>query len=174
MMASVASASYGIMCDMNERKLATGRGQALDETAKRIIELLQDDGRLSYSSIAKDVGLSEAAVRHRVQKLIDSGVMQVVAVTDPLQMGFARQAMIGIKVSGNVREVAAELADMEKLDYIVITTGRFDILAEIVAESDDELLDIVSAQITALPRVVTTETFVYLRLEKQTYSWGVR
>lgn len=159
---------------MNERKLATGRGQTLDGTAKRIIELLQGDGRLSYSSIAKDVGLSEAAVRHRVQKLIDSGVMQVVAVTDPLQMGFARQAMIGIKVSGNVREVAAELADMEKLDYIVITTGRFDILAEIVAESDDELLDIVSAQITALPRVVTTETFVYLRLEKQTYSWGVR
>jgi Lrp/AsnC family transcriptional regulator for asnA, asnC and gidA len=102
------------------------------------------------------------------------GVLQVVAVTDPLQMGFARQAMIGIKVNGNIREVAAELATMHQLDYIVITTGRFDILAEIVAESDDELLDIVSAQIGALDRVVSTETFVYLRLEKQTYSWGVR
>lgn len=159
---------------MNDRRTPRDRGYVLDSTAKRIIELLQDDGRLSYSAIAKEVGLSEAAVRHRVQKLIDNEVMQVVAVTDPLQMGFARQAMIGIKVNGNVREVAAELATMDKLDYIVITTGRFDILAEIVAESDDELLDIVSAQINALERVVTTETFVYLRLEKQTYAWGVR
>ncbi|MET0820020.1 MAG: Lrp/AsnC family transcriptional regulator [Aeromicrobium sp.] len=159
---------------MTDRRPGQVRAQNLDATAKRIIELLQDDGRLSYSAIAKDVGLSEAAVRHRVQKLIDSGVMQVVAVTDPLQMGFARQAMIGIKVNGNIREVAAELATMHQLDYIVITTGRFDILAEIVAESDDELLDIVSAQIGALDSVVSTETFVYLRLEKQTYSWGVR
>lgn len=159
---------------MTDRKALTERGYALDETAKRIIELLQGDGRMSYSAIAKDVGLSEAAVRHRVQKLIDGGVMQVVAVTDPLQMGFARQAMIGIKVSGNVREVAAELATMDKLDYIVITTGRFDILAELVTESDDELLDIVSGRISSLDRVVTTETFVYLRLEKQTYAWGVR
>ena len=162
------------MTVMNDRKPTSARGTGLDDTAKRIIELLQGDGRLSYSAIAKDVGLSEAAVRHRVQKLIDGGVMQVVAVTDPLQMGFARQAMIGIKVSGNIREVAAELAAMHQLDYIVITTGRFDILAEIVAESDDELLDIVSAQIGALDRVVATETFVYLRLEKQTYAWGVR
>ena len=158
---------------MTERR-PEGRGQNLDDTAKQIIELLQDDGRLSYSAIAKQVGLSEAAVRHRVQKLIESGVMQVVAVTDPMQMGFARQAMIGVKVTGNVREVAAELAAMEKLDYVVITTGRFDILAEIVAESDDELLEVVSEQISALDRVVTTETFVYLRLEKQTYAWGVR
>lgn len=162
------------MSGMSDRKSAAVRGQNLDETAKRIIELLQNDGRLSYSAIAKEVSLSEAAVRHRVQKLIDSGVMQVVAVTDPLQMGFARQAMIGIKVNGHVREVAAELSTIDALDYIVVTTGRFDILAELVAESDDELLDIVSEQISSLERVVTTETFVYLRLEKQTYSWGVR
>jgi Lrp/AsnC family transcriptional regulator for asnA, asnC and gidA len=162
------------MSVMTERKPAESRGQNLDDTAKQIIELLQGDGRLSYSAIAKEVGLSEAAVRHRVQKLIEGGVMQVVAVTDPLQMGFARQAMIGVKVTGSVRKVAEELAAMDKLDYIVITTGRFDILAEIVAESDDELLEIVSEQISALDRVVTTETFVYLKLEKQTYAWGTR
>ena len=161
------------MAVMTERR-PEGRGAHLDDTAKQIIELLQDDGRLSYSAIAKKVGLSEAAVRHRVQKLIESGVMQVVAVTDPMQMGFARQAMSGVTVTGNVREVAAELAAMDKLDYVVITTGRFDILAEIVVESDEELLELVSEQISALDRVVTTETFVYLRLEKQTYAWGVR
>jgi len=117
--------------------------------------------------------LSEAAVRHRVQKLIEGGVVQIVAVTDALQMGFARQAMIGIKVTGNVQDVAAELGAMDELDYIVITTGRFDILAELVAESDDDLLDIVSRRIGAIGGVVTTETFVYLRLVKQTYAWGV-
>jgi Lrp/AsnC family transcriptional regulator for asnA, asnC and gidA len=159
---------------MPDRKTSSSRGPNLDDTAKRIIELLQGDGRMSYSAIAKDVGLSEAAVRHRVQKLIEGGVVQIVAVTDPLQMGFARQAMIGIKTTGNVQEVAAELAEMDELDYIVITTGRFDILAELVAESDDELLDVISRRITALDRVVTTETFVYLRLVKQTYAWGVR
>jgi Lrp/AsnC family transcriptional regulator, regulator for asnA, asnC and gidA len=158
---------------MTDSRLATGRGPNLDEKAKRIIELLQADGRMSYSAIAKDVGLSEAAVRHRVQKLIEGGVVQIVAVTDALQMGFARQAMIGIKVTGNVQDVAAELGTMEELDYIVITTGRFDILAEMVAESDDDLLDIVSRRMSAISGVVTTETFVYLRLVKQTYAWGV-
>jgi len=158
---------------MGDSRPATSRGANLDEKAKRIIELLQADGRMSYSAIAKDVGLSEAAVRHRVQKLIEGGVVQIVAVTDALQMGFARQAMIGIKVTGNVQDVAAELGEMDELDYIVITTGRFDILAELVAKSDDELLDIVSQRIGAIAGVVTTETFVYLRLVKQTYAWGV-
>jgi len=156
------------------RTTARVQSQNLDDTAKRIIELLQGDGRLSYSAIAKQVGLSEAAVRHRVNKLIEGGVMQIVAVTDAMQMGFARQAMIGIKVTGNVRDVAAELVEMDQLDYVVITTGRFDILAELVAESDEELLDIISGRVNALQGVATTETFVYLRLEKQTYAWGVR
>ena len=158
---------------MNERNPHAVRAPNLDVTAKRIIELLQGDGRMSYSAIAKDVGLSEAAVRHRVQKLREGGVVQIVAVTDPIQMGFARQAMIGVKTTGNVQEVAAGLVQMDELDYIVITTGRFDILAEFVAESDDDLLDIVSNRVSAVAGVLTTETFVYLRLVKQTYAWGV-
>lgn len=158
---------------MDDRKPATSRAPNLDDIAKRIIELLQGDGRLSYSAIAKDVGLSEAAVRHRVQKLIEGGVIQIVGVTDPIQLGFARQAMIGMKITGSVQEVAAELAQMDELDYIVITTGRFDILAEFVAESDEDLLEIVSTRVSALDHVLTTETFVYLRLVKQTYAWGV-
>ena len=158
---------------MSDRKPASSRAPNLDAIAKRIIELLQADGRLSYSAIAKDVGLSEAAVRHRVQKLIEGGVIQIVAVTDPIQLGFARQAMIGIKTTGSVQQVAAELEEMNELDYIVITTGRFDILAEFVAESDDDLLEIVSTRVSAVEGVLTTETFVYLRLVKQSYAWGV-
>ena len=159
---------------MEARKPATSRTPNLDDIAKRIIELLQGDGRMSYSAIAKDVGLSEAAVRHRVQKLIESGVIQIVGVTDPLQMGFARQAMIGLKITGNVQEVAAELSTMDEIDYIVITAGRFDILAEILAENDEELLETLSRRIGELDRVISTETFVYLRLVKQSYAWGVR
>jgi Lrp/AsnC family transcriptional regulator, regulator for asnA, asnC and gidA len=147
---------------------------SLDEVSKAIIEQLQQDGRRSYASIGKVVGLSEAAVRQRVQRLIDSGVMQVVAVTDPLELGFARQAMVGIRVAGPLDPVADALTALDEVDYVVITAGSYDLLAEVVAESDEHLLDLISDSIRTIPGVVATETFMYLRLRKQTYSWGVR
>ena len=146
----------------------------LDEVSKAIIEQLQQDGRRSYASIGKVVGLSEAAVRQRVQRLVEGGVMQIVAVTDPLELGFARQAMVGIRISGPVQPVADAIAELDEVDYVVVTAGSFDVLAEVVAESDENLLEIISDRIRAVPGVVSTETFVYLRLRKQTYSWGVR
>ncbi|HET9500381.1 MAG TPA: Lrp/AsnC family transcriptional regulator [Marmoricola sp.] len=146
----------------------------LDEVSKAIIEQLQQDGRRSYAAIGKVVGLSEAAVRQRVQRLVDAGVMQVVAVTNPLELGFGRQAMIGLRVEGELEPVADVLADMDEVDYVVITAGSFDILAELVVEDDDELLDVLSKRIRSIPGVVSTESFMYLSLRKQTYSWGVR
>jgi Lrp/AsnC family transcriptional regulator for asnA, asnC and gidA len=146
----------------------------LDEVSKAIIEQLQQDGRRSYAAIGKVVGLSEAAVRQRVQRLIESGVMQVVAVTDPLELGFARQAMVGIEVTGPLDEVADSLAELQEVDYVVVTAGSYDILVEVVCESDDHLLELISGKIRRIPGVVRTETFMYLNLRKQTYSWGVR
>jgi len=146
----------------------------LDEVSKAIIEQLQQDGRRSYAAIGKVVGLSEAAVRQRVQRLVDSGVMQVVAVTDPLELGFARQAMVGIKVTGTLDPVADALAELQEVDYVVITAGSYDLLVEVVAESDEHLLTLISDSILFFNGVVATETFMYLRLRKQTYSWGVR
>ncbi|KAF0833297.1 AsnC family transcriptional regulator [Ornithinibacter aureus] len=146
----------------------------LDDIAKHIIELLQDDGRQSYAAIAKAVGLSEAAVRQRVQRLLDADVMQIVAVTDPLQVGFSRQAMIGIRVSGDLLAVGDALTAMPEVDYVVTTAGSFDILAEVVCEDDDHLLDLLNQQIRTLPGVTSTETFVYLKLNKQHYNWGTR
>lgn len=145
----------------------------LDDTSKRIIEQLQQDGRRSYAAIGKAVGLSEAAVRQRVQRLIDAGVMQIVAVTDPLMLGFRRQTMIGIKCEGNLGQVADHLAELDEIDYVVITSGSFDLLAEVVCEDDDQLLEILS-RVRLVPSVTSTETFVYLKLRKQTYSWGTR
>ncbi len=146
----------------------------LDDTSKAIIEQLQDDGRRSYAEIGKAVGLSEAAVRQRVQKLTESGVMQIVAVTDPLQLGFYRQAMIGLKVSGDTRVVADALSAMPAVDYVVLTAGTFDILAEVVCEDDDDLITLLNSEIRRLEGVQSTETFVYLKLHKQLYNWGTR
>jgi Lrp/AsnC family transcriptional regulator for asnA, asnC and gidA len=146
----------------------------LDDTAKAIIRELQLDGRKSYAAIGKAVGLSEAAVRQRVQRLTEAGIMQVVAVTDPMEMGFARQAMIGITVEGALEPIADELAAMDEIEYVVITAGSFDLLAEVLCESDEQLLKVLSEQVRAIKGVKGTETFVYLKLVKQTYSWGVR
>ena len=146
----------------------------LDDVSKKIIEQLQVDGRRSYAEIGKAVGLSEAAVRQRVQKLTDSGVMQVVAVTDPMQLGFFRQAMIGIRASADTRVLAEQLAGIEAVDHVVLTAGTFDILAEVVCEDDDELLELLNSKIRNLDGVLSTETFVYLKLHKQFYNWGTR
>jgi Lrp/AsnC family transcriptional regulator for asnA, asnC and gidA len=146
----------------------------LDDVSKAIIEQLQQDGRRSYAAIGKVVGLSEAAVRQRVQRLTESGVMQVVAVTDPLELGFARQAMVGVRVQGPLEPVADALTALDEVDYVVITAGSFDLLVEVVCESDDHLLDLISTRIRTVDGVVATETFMYLSLRKQTYSWGVR
>ncbi|HEV7196333.1 MAG TPA: Lrp/AsnC family transcriptional regulator [Pedococcus sp.] len=146
----------------------------LDDVSKAIIEQLQEDGRQSYATIAKRVGLSEAAVRQRVQRLLDAGVMQIVAVTDPLQVGFRRQAMIGVRVDGDLTPVAEALTRMPEVDYVVTTAGSFDLLVEVVCEDDDQLLQLLTKQIRVLPGVLTTETFVYLKLNKQHYNWGTR
>jgi Lrp/AsnC family transcriptional regulator for asnA, asnC and gidA len=145
----------------------------LDATAKRIIELLQEDGRISYAAIAKAVGLSEAAARARVQKLLDSEVMQVVAVTDPTQVGFTRQAMIGVRTEGDPMKVGDRLAQVREVDYVVTTAGSFDLLVEVVCEDDPHLLDVIR-QVRELEGVVSSETFVYLKLNKQHYNWGTR
>ncbi|MFB6725211.1 Lrp/AsnC family transcriptional regulator [Kribbella sp. NPDC056345] len=146
----------------------------MDETSKAIIEQLQVDGRRSYAAIGKAVGLSEAAVRQRVQRLTDAGVMQVVAVTDPLELGFDRQAMIGIKAEGALEPIADQLAAMDEVEYVVITAGSFDLLIEVLCESDEHLLQVLSERVRQIKGVKSTESFVYLKLVKQTYSWGVR
>src|SRR5271170_7169675 len=153
-----------------------GSGQVrilLDDISKNIIEQLQQDGRRSYASIGHAVGLSEAAVRQRVQRLLDAGAMQIVAVTDPMTLGFRRQTMIGVRCSGALEQVADQLAGMPEIDYVVITAGSFDLLIEAVCEDDDQLLEILG-RVRAIPCVTATETFVYLKLRKQTYSWGTR
>jgi Lrp/AsnC family transcriptional regulator, regulator for asnA, asnC and gidA len=143
----------------------------LDDVAKRIIEQLQQDGRRTYATIGRAVGLSEAAVRQRVQRLLDAGVMQIVAVTDPLQLGFPRQAMIGVRTTGDLEQIADRLAELDEVDYVVITAGSFDLVTEVVCRNDDHLLETLQ-RMRAVDGVMAAEAFVYLKLCKQTYSWG--
>jgi Lrp/AsnC family transcriptional regulator for asnA, asnC and gidA len=144
----------------------------LDEIDRRIIEQLQKDGRKPYTQMAPAVGLSEAAVRQRVQRLIDGGVMQIVAVTDPRVLGFSRQAMIGLKVEGDMRRVAEAVAELHEVEYVVLTAGALDMLVEVVVEDDEGLLELLNEKIRKIQGVQTTETYIYLRIHKETYQWG--
>jgi len=146
----------------------------LDDTDKAIIRALQLDGRTPYSKLGPAVGLSQAAVRQRVQRLIDRGVMQVVAVTDPATLGFAVQAMVAVSITGDVRKVASALEALPEVEYVVITAGRFDLLVEVVCTDTHHLLDVVNDRIRSIKGVSSTEVFTYMSLVKQTYSWGVR
>ena len=146
----------------------------LDRVDKHLIELLQQDGRLPYTQLAEKVGLSEAAVRQRVRRLVDTGVTQIVAVTDPMTLGFRRMAMVGIRVDGDVRAAADAIAALAEIDYLVIVAGSFDLLVEIVCEHDDGLLELLNDKIRAVPGVTSTDTFTYLKICKETYTWGTR
>lgn len=145
----------------------------LDATDKAIIALLQDDGRMPFSALGPKVGLSPAAVRQRVLHLIDEGVMQIVAVTDPTTLGFSVQAMAGVTVAGDLEGAVEAITAMEEVDYTVVVAGRFDVIVEIVAEDVERLIAIVG-RIRDLPSVSGVELFTYLRLAKQTYNWGTR
>jgi Lrp/AsnC family transcriptional regulator for asnA, asnC and gidA len=146
----------------------------LDQVSKAIIYALQQDGRRSYSAIAEEVGISEGAVRQRVQRLMSSGVMQIVAVTDPTELGFGREAMIGICCSGDSLQVAERLTQIDAVNYVVLTAGRFDIVVEVVCENDAHLLEILNTRIRSLSGVYLAETLVYLKTLKQQYNWGTR
>ncbi len=145
----------------------------LDETDKAIIGHLQDDGRTPFSALGPAVGLSPAAVRQRVLHLIDAGLMQIVAVTDPKAVGFTVQALAGVTVHGDIDTTSSALAKIEEVDYVAIVTGRFDIMVEVVVEDTDRLLDVMN-KIRRIDGVNALEVFNFLRLEKQTYNWGTR
>ena len=154
-----------------------GRGavtpaRRVDELDRKIIEALQANGRESFRRIAAALGVSEATVRARYARLTAEGVLQVVAVTNPLGLGFD-QALVGIKTSGPPSEVADEISRWSEADYVVVTAGQFDLVVEVVASDRHEMLELTN-RMRALQGVVSTETFFYLEMWKQLYDWGTR
>lgn len=143
----------------------------VDELDRAIIEALQENGRESFRRIAARLDVSEGTVRARYARLTQEGILQVVAVTNPLGLGFD-QALIGVKTSGPPGAVADEVARWPEADYVVVTAGRFDLVVEVVTSGRQELLDLTN-RMRALPGVASTETFFYLEMWKQLYDWGV-
>lgn len=137
--------------------------QSPDAISLAILAELRADGRRPYATIGGNVGLSETAVRHRVHRLVETGVARIVAVTDPDAVGLTRQATIGVKVEGDVQDLADALAGVAEVAAVVITAGTFDLLVEVVCSDDEALLAVITERIRPLPGVATTETFVHLR-----------
>jgi Lrp/AsnC family transcriptional regulator for asnA, asnC and gidA len=146
----------------------------LDETDATIIALLQEDGRRPYGEIGEAVGLSEAATRQRVNRLRESGLMRIVAVTDPVALGRGVVATIGLRVSGDTRSAAARLAQIAEIEYVVITAGSFDVIVELVCATEEQLLDVLNDDIRSIPEVRELETLMHLRTEKNVFAWGQR
>jgi Lrp/AsnC family transcriptional regulator, regulator for asnA, asnC and gidA len=145
----------------------------LDLIDRKIIESLQADGRTAFTALARETGVSEAAVRARVRRLKESGVIEVVAVTNPLMVGFDVMAMVGIQANSNLEEIADAVSAWDETSYVVILSGSFDLMVEIVCADNQHLLKLVQ-RIREVPGVKATETFMYLDLHKQTFAWGTR
>jgi Lrp/AsnC family transcriptional regulator for asnA, asnC and gidA len=156
----------------NPSRGPVGQARRLDEVDRALIEALQQNGRYSFRRIAAEVGVSEATIRSRYQRLGEDGILQVTAVTNPLGLGFDAMAMVGIRTSGSPEEVAAQVEQLEEADYVVVTAGQFDLLVEVVCVDRRHLLDVTN-RIRAFPGVASTESFLYLELRKQLYDWGI-
>ena len=147
----------------------------ISELDKRIIEHLQKDGRRPFTQIATALGVSEATVRARTNRLIARGILQIVGVTDPLKLGFQQQAMIGVRCEASQLLEAAEVINaFPEVDYLVVTAGSYDLLVEVVCEDNEALLHFLTDKLRRVAGVRETETFVYLRMLKQVYTWGTR
>jgi Lrp/AsnC family transcriptional regulator for asnA, asnC and gidA len=144
----------------------------VDALDQEIIEALQGNGREPFRRIAARLGVSEATVRSRYTRLAGEDILQVVAVTNPLGLGF-EQALVGVKTAGSPQPAADEIASWSEADYVVVTAGQFDVIVELVAEDRRELLELTN-RIRAIDGVVSTETFLYLDMVKQMYDWGTR
>jgi Lrp/AsnC family transcriptional regulator for asnA, asnC and gidA len=147
---------------------------SLDETDAAIVALLQEDGRRPYGEIGAAVGLSEAAARQRVNRLREAGLMRIVAVTDPVALGRGVVATLGLRVSGDTRVAAARLAQIPEIEYVVVTAGAFDVIAELVCASEEELLGVINDDIRSMEEVREMQTFMHLRTEKNVFAWGQR
>ncbi|MFM8530507.1 MAG: Lrp/AsnC family transcriptional regulator [Ilumatobacteraceae bacterium] len=145
----------------------------LDDIDKRIIAELQVDGRMPFSTLAPLIGLSDASTRQRVNRLVERGVISIVAITDALALGFGFQAMVFVSVVGDPTEVAEALEPVPEVTYLVITAGRFNLMVELVCVDAEHLLEL-TTMISKLPGVAGTEVTTFLKMVKVKYDWGAR
>ncbi len=144
-----------------------------DEVDLEIINILNEDGRTPFAQIAKRLGVSPGMIRMRYERMVGEGVLQVVAVTNPLLMGFTTMAHIGVKVNVNrLQEIADQIASFDEVIYLVLVTGSYDLIVEVVCRDKNHFMDFMMKKLHAVEGVRDTETFIYLRIAKESYDWG--
>jgi len=146
----------------------------LDEIDKAILSELQSDGRISYADLGPLVGLSAAATRQRVQRLLDNQVVRVVGVTDPQMVGYPVMAMLGIRVDGDVRSIADAVASVQGVIYVVLSSGSFDLLIEVICEDTMALLALINDEVKGIDGVREVESFLYFGTHTHRFGWTVR
>lgn len=139
----------------------------LDDVDRKLVLALQRDGRSSYARLSDVVGMSQAAVRTRVQRLLETGIVQIAAVADPFAFGFNITAMVGITFTGDLAVIAEAVKGMRQVHFVVLTAGRYDCLAEVVCVDTDDLLSLINDQIRTIPGVKDVEVITYLKMVKQ-------
>jgi Lrp/AsnC family transcriptional regulator, regulator for asnA, asnC and gidA len=149
------------------------RPRSIDDLDRGVIEELQRNGREPFRRIATRLGVAEATVRTRYERLVADGVLQVIGVTNPLALGFDATAMIGVRTSGSPEAVAEKIGGWPEVTYLVVVAGQFDLLVETVCSDLAALLDL-TGRLRVVEGVASTETFLYLKLCKQLYDWGTR
>ncbi len=157
---------------MTTQKLPAPR-VALDEIDAQIIAALQEDGRMPFAQIAQRLGVSPGMVRQRLQRLVRDGVCQIVAVTNPLLMGYPVMALIGVKADygRRLRDIARAIAAFDEVIYLVLSTGSYDLLVEVICHDNAHLLEFLTERLHAVEGVHDTETFLYLDIVKEVYAW---
>ena len=153
-----------------ESEIGTEKFENLDGTDARIIEALQTDGRVAFAQIAEQLNVSPGMIRQRYNRLVEQGYLRVVAITNPLRMGYKTMAMIGIRAEGSkLLSVAEKISRLEEVIYMIISSGRFDIFAEVVCRSHEDLLRFITEKLSVIDGVRESESFMHLKIIKEVY-----
>jgi Lrp/AsnC family transcriptional regulator for asnA, asnC and gidA len=145
----------------------------MDKTDRAIIALLQYDGRMPFTDIAAELGISEGTVRRRVKRLTESEVLQIVAIVEPQLLGWSASAMIGVTVqAGQVDAVAQQIAQFPEVSYLFMASGEFDLFIEVFCKDREHFVSFLNQQLQQVPGVERTQTFTILKMYKLSYRWG--
>lgn len=145
-----------------------------DETDQAIISYLQYDGRMPYTKIAAELGLTEGGIRRRVKKMIDEGSLQIVGITKPDDMGLDEAGMIGVTVEGRpIDDVAEEIANLPEVTYLFQAAGEFDLFVEAYCEDREHFVNFLNHKLQQIPGVRSTQSFLILKMHKLSYRWGM-
>ena len=143
----------------------------IDDTDRAIIALLQQDGRIAYTEIARRLQLAEATVRHRVARLQRRGALQIVAVIAPLKLGL-RRVLIGIRVRGRaLASVEQAVRELPEVDYVAVTTGTYDLVLMAACRDEDHIAELVTESLRSVPGVDTLDVVTMLRETKDAYRY---